>query len=54
MLIGDPQRFIDETVHFRQFCCPSCGGLIENEACRVDDPVLSDIELAINRAWAAT
>ena len=34
-LIGDPQRFIDERVQFRQFCCPACGGLIENEVCRV-------------------
>ncbi len=33
-------------VQFRQFCCPACGGLIENEVCRAQDPVLWDIELA--------
>jgi Acetone carboxylase gamma subunit len=44
-LIGDPQRFIDDAVEFRQFCCPACGGLIENEVCRAQDPVLHDMEL---------
>jgi len=44
-LIGDPQRFIDDAVQFRQFCCPACAGLIENEVCRAQDPVLWDIEL---------
>ena len=45
-LIGDPQRFIDARVEFRQFYCPACGGLIENEVCRAGDPLLHDIELA--------
>jgi N-methylhydantoinase B len=45
-LIGDPQRFIDARVEFRQFYCPACGGLIENEVCRAEDPLLHDIELA--------
>ena len=45
-LIGDPRRFIDDAVQFRQFCCPACGGLIENEVARAQDPVLHDIELA--------
>src|SRR5262245_47610909 len=44
-LIGDPQRFIDARVEFRQFHCPACGGLIENEVCRAEDPLLHDIEL---------
>jgi N-methylhydantoinase B len=44
-LIGEPQRFIDTAVHFRQFCCPSCGILIENEVCRAGDDVLWDIDL---------
>jgi N-methylhydantoinase B len=46
-LIGDPQRFIEDAVEFRQFCCPACGGLIENEVCRAEDPVLRDIELDV-------
>ena len=37
-LIGDPQRFIDAAVEFRQFHCPECGGLIENEVCRAARP----------------
>ena len=45
-LIGDPQRFIDAAVQFRQFYCPQCGGLIENEVSRAEDPLLRDIELA--------
>jgi membrane protein len=45
-LIGDPRRFIDDAVQFRQFCCPACGGLIENEVCRASDEILRDVELA--------
>jgi len=44
-LIGDPQRFIDAEVQFRQFYCPACGVLIENEVCRATDPLLWDIQL---------
>ncbi len=39
-LIGDPKRFIDAEVQFRQFYCPACGGLIEYEVCRAEDPLL--------------
>jgi N-methylhydantoinase B len=44
-LIGEPHRFIDDAVHFRQFYCPGCGGLIENEVCRAQDALLHDVEL---------
>jgi N-methylhydantoinase B len=44
-LVGDPKRFIDPTPQFRQFCCPACGTLIENEIAVADDPVLRDVEL---------
>ena len=30
-IVGDPKRFIDPLPHFRQFCCPGCGLLVENE-----------------------
>ena len=43
--IGDYRRYIDETPVFRQFFCPGCGALIENEVARANDPVLRDIEL---------
>ena len=43
--IGDYQRYIDDRPVFRQFFCPGCGALIENEVARENDPVLHDIEL---------
>src|SRR6266566_1913446 len=46
-LIGEPQRFIDDAVQFRQFCCPACGGVIENEVCRGQETVLRDIEIVV-------
>ncbi len=46
-LIGDPRRFIDVDVEFRQFYCPECGGLLENEVCRAHDPLLWDIQLIV-------
>jgi acetone carboxylase gamma subunit len=46
-LIGEPSRFIDDAVQFRQFVCPACGGLIENEVSRAGDDVLNDIALQL-------
>ncbi len=43
--IGDWRRYIDDEPVFRQFFCPGCGSLIENEIARAGDPVLHDIEL---------
>jgi N-methylhydantoinase B len=43
--IGDYRRYIDDRPVFRQFFCPGCGSLIENEVARENDPVLHDIEL---------
>ena len=45
-LIGEPRDFINEDVEFRQFSCPGCGILIENEVAVASDPVLEDIHLA--------
>ena len=44
-LIGDPSRFIDDEVTFRQFCCPGCGTQIDNEIAVARDPVLCDIAI---------
>jgi N-methylhydantoinase B len=44
-IVGDPKRFIDPLPSFRQFCCPGCGRLIENEIALADDPLLVDVEL---------
>jgi N-methylhydantoinase B len=43
--IGDYRRYIDDRPVFRQFFCPGCGTLIENEVARAADPILRDIEL---------
>jgi N-methylhydantoinase B len=45
-VIGDPRRFIDAAPVFRQFFCPGCGRLIENEIALQGEPLLRDIELA--------
>jgi N-methylhydantoinase B len=44
-IVGDPTRFLDETPVFRQFYCPGCGVLIENEVALADEPLLRDVEL---------
>jgi N-methylhydantoinase B len=44
-LVGDPRRYIDDEPQFRQFFCPGCGTLIENEIAVKTDPVLRDIEV---------
>ena len=46
-LIGDPKRFIDDDVTFRQFFCPGCGAEIDNEIAVTQDAVLADIQLAV-------
>jgi N-methylhydantoinase B len=43
--IGDYRRYIDDRPVFRQFFCPGCGALVENEVARESDAVLHDIEL---------
>ena len=44
-IVGDPARFIDPKPQFRQFCCPGCGLLIENEIAVESDPLLKDVEI---------
>jgi N-methylhydantoinase B len=44
-LVGDPRRFIDPLPQFRQFCCPGCGALVENEIAIAEDPVLRDVQI---------
>ena len=44
-LIGEPDRFIDDAVTFRQFFCPGCGHLIDNEIAVDTDPLLADISI---------
>jgi N-methylhydantoinase B len=44
-IVGEPSRFIDPKPQFRQFCCPGCGLLIENEIAVEGDPLLKDVEI---------
>jgi N-methylhydantoinase B len=48
-LVGEPRRFIDPLPQFRQFACPSCGALIENEIAVAEDPLLMDVQLDLGR-----
>ena len=45
--VGDWKRYIDQKPVFRQFFCPGCGSLIENEIARADDPLLVDVEVRL-------
>ena len=51
-LSGDPQRFIDAAPLFRQFFCPGCGTLIENEIALATDPLLRDITVIVDERLA--
>jgi N-methylhydantoinase B len=53
-LLGDAKRYIDADPVFRQFFCPGCGGLVENEVAVAEDDVLHDIELRVSATTAAT
>jgi N-methylhydantoinase B len=46
-IVGDPKRFIDPLPQFRQFSCPGCGLLIENEIATADEPLLRDVEISL-------
>ncbi|NQV19785.1 MAG: hydantoinase B/oxoprolinase family protein, partial [Rhodospirillales bacterium] len=46
-LIGDSHRFIDDTPEFRQFFCPGCGTLIENEIAITGEDLLMDVHVAV-------
>jgi N-methylhydantoinase B len=45
--IGDWRRYLNEAPQFRQYYCPGCGALIENEIAMAGDPVLRDIEVRL-------
>ncbi|HXQ53743.1 MAG TPA: hydantoinase B/oxoprolinase family protein [Stellaceae bacterium] len=49
-LAGDPHRYIDAEPEFRQFSCPGCGALIENEIALAGDPVLHDIAIEMDES----
>lgn len=39
-LVNDPDEYVDDDVEFRQYYCPGCATLLENEVIKAgDDPV---------------
>jgi hypothetical protein len=52
-LSGDPHRYIDADPEFRQFFCPGCGALIENEIAVSTDPILRDITIDMDTRLSA-
>jgi len=42
----DPKAFVDDVMVFRQFFCPKCAVLFENEIARKDDPPHLDIQIS--------
>ena len=44
-LVGDPALFIDDEMELRQFFCPGCVTLLDNEINRVSEPLPWDIQL---------
>ena len=45
-LIVDPRTFIDDDVVFRQYYCPGCATLLENEVVLAGTPAVWDKQLA--------
>lgn len=46
-LFGDPRRFVDDDIVFREFMCPQCGGLFDTEINRASEPPVHDISVRI-------
>jgi acetone carboxylase gamma subunit len=44
-LFGDPRRFVDDDIVFREFLCPNCGGLFDTEINRRSEPPVHDIDV---------
>jgi N-methylhydantoinase B len=44
-LFNDPRRFVDDDIVFREFLCPTCGGLFDTEINRRSEPPVHDIDI---------
>jgi len=44
-LYGDPREELDDAMVYRNYICPGCGVLLENELARSDEPPLWDVRL---------
>lgn len=45
-LVNDPSEYVDEAVEFRQYYCPGCATLLENEVIRADDEPVHDKQVS--------
>lgn len=46
----DPDRLGEDRFELREYCCPACLVLYETEVARPSDPLLVDVELALDGA----
>jgi N-methylhydantoinase B len=46
-LVNDPTQYVDDEMEFRQFYCPGCGTLLENEVIEADHDPVHDKELFV-------
>lgn len=44
-LLNDPAQYVDDEMEFRQFYCPGCGTLLENEVIKADHEPVHDKQL---------
>lgn len=44
-LVNDPSQYVDDEIEFRQFYCPECGTLLENEVIKADHEPVHDKQL---------
>ena len=44
-LVNDPAEYVDDDLEFRQFFCPGCGTLLENEVVLAELEPIHDKEL---------
>lgn len=47
-LVNDPAQYVDDDLEFRQFYCPGCGTLLENEVIEADHEPVHDKELYVD------
>ena len=47
-LINDPDEYVDDDLEFRQFYCPSCATLLENEVIEADREPVHDKQLFVD------
>lgn len=44
-LINDPSQYVDDDLEFRQFYCPGCGTLLENEVIKTEKQPVHDKQI---------